>query len=309
MQSIDSAPLQQSTQADPIRIIRAQHLGMCFGVRDAITLAQQHASTKPLTILGDLVHNATVSADLQARGIAIAHNLADVTTSTVMVTAHGASARALAETRARGFEVVEATCPLVHVAHKAVRALVRDGYHPVIIGQRGHVEVRGMTEDLEAFDVVLDEADVRALAPRPRFGIAAQTTQPVERVRRLVACIERRFADADVRFIDTVCRPTKQRQTAAVDLARQSDVVIVVGGASSNNTRQLVETCARYCSRVHHVQTEADLSGDWFRGADTVGLTAGTSTPDDVIDRVESRIRTLVVRQDAGIAGAIEASL
>ena len=292
-----------------MRILRAAHLGMCFGVRDAIELAVEQSGTAPLTVLGDLVHNDAVLARLRAKGIASAKDPALATTRTVMVTAHGTSERSLARTRALGLEVVDATCPLVHVAHRAVRALVHDGYHPVIIGQRGHVEVRGMTEDLEAFDVVLDEADVQALAPRPRFGVAAQTTQPIERVRRLVECIERRFADADVRFIDTVCRPTKQRQTAAVDLARQSDIVIVVGGASSNNTRQLVETCARYCSRVHHVQTEADLSRDWFFGAGTVGLTAGTSTPDDVIDRVESRIRTFVVRGDAGIAGAIGASL
>ena len=110
-----------------------------------------------------------------------------------------------------------------------------------------------------------------------------------------MACIEQRFRDADVRFIDTVCRPTKQRQTAAIDLARQSDVVIVVGGTSSNNTRQLVETCSGYCDRVHHVQTEADLRADWFHDAQTVGLTAGTSTPDDVVDRVESRIRTFAL--------------
>jgi len=187
--------------------------------------------------------------------------------------------------------VVEATCPLVHVAHRAVQALVRDGYHPIIIGQRGHVEVRGLTEDLEAFDVVLDESEVEGLTPRPRLGVAAQTTQPIEKVRRLVACIRRRFHDADVRFIDTVCRPTKQRQTAAIDMARAADVVIVVGGASSNNTRQLAETCALYCARVHLVQTDADLCADWFRATDTVGLTAGTSTPDEVVDRVEARIR------------------
>src|SRR6188472_1702824 len=154
----------------PIRFLRAQHLGMCFGVRDAIALAHEHAAERPLTILGDLVHNATVTADLRARGIAIAHEVADVKTTAVMVTAHGTSERALAQTRALGFEVVEATCPLVHVAHKAVRALVRDGYHPVIVGQRGHVEVRGLTGDLDDFDVVLTEEDVRALAPRSRIG-------------------------------------------------------------------------------------------------------------------------------------------
>jgi 4-hydroxy-3-methylbut-2-enyl diphosphate reductase len=265
---------------------------MCFGVRDAIELAVQRAGTAPLTVLGDLVHNDAVLARLRSRGIASAKDPARVTTRTVMVTAHGTSERSLAHTRALGLDIVDATCPLVHVAHRAVQALVRDGYHPVIVGQRDHVEVRGMTEDLEAFDVVLDEADVLALAPRPRLGVAAQTTQPIDKVRRLVACITQRFPEADIRFSDTVCRPTKQRQAAAIDLARRADVVIVVGGASSNNTRQLVETCSQYCARVHQVQTDADLRDEWFRDAGTVGLTAGTSTPDDVVDRVEARIRS-----------------
>lgn len=288
-----------------MRILRAAHLGMCFGVRDAIELAVRRSDTAPLTVLGELVHNDAVLARLRSRGIATARDPASVATRTVMVTAHGTSDRSRARTRALGLEVVDATCPLVNVAHRAVQTLVRDGYHPVIIGQRDHVEVRGLTEDLDAFDVVLEEADVRALAPRPRFGVAAQTTQPIDRVRRLVACLRQHFVDADVHFIDTVCRPTKQRQTAAVDLARQSDVVIVVGGASSNNTRQLVETCARYCDRVHHVQTDADLRADWFGGADTVGLTAGTSTPDDVVDRVESCIRALAANDNAGVTGRI----
>jgi 4-hydroxy-3-methylbut-2-enyl diphosphate reductase len=154
------------------------------------------------------------------------------------------------------------------------------------------VEVRGLTDDLDDFDVVLDEDDVLALEEHPRIGVAAQTTQSIQRVRHLVALIRRRFAESDVRFIDTVCQPTKQRQDAAVALARQSEVVIVVGGASSNNTRELVTTCSRYCSRVHHVQTEDDLDPEWFLAAGTVGITAGTSTPDDVIDRVEARIRS-----------------
>src|SRR5712691_3728165 len=176
-----------------MRIIRAAHLGMCFGVRDAIALALASAEAGPLTILGDLVHNPTVLTTLAARGIAVANDVAQVTTHTLMVTAHGASARALASTRALGLNVVEATCPLVHVAHRAVAALVRDGYHVVIIGQRDHVEVRGLTGDLDDFDVVLDERDIPALAGRARMGIAAQTTQPIDRVRRLVALIRRRF--------------------------------------------------------------------------------------------------------------------
>ena len=276
-----------------MKIIRAGHLGMCFGVRDAIALAIEHAESAPLTILGNLVHNPAVLDDLQARGIAIAHDAAQAKTHTVMVTAHGASEKALANTRALGLDVVEATCPLVHVAHRAVRALLRDGYHPVIIGQRDHVEVRGLTDDLDDFDVVLDEADVLALESHPRIGIAAQTTQPIARVKHLAALIRDRFPESEVRFIDTVCLPTKQRQAAAVELASQSDVVIVIGGANSNNTRELVNTCRGHCERVHHVQNEGDLRGEWFAGAGTVGVTAGTSTPDDAIDRIDRRIRQL----------------
>jgi 4-hydroxy-3-methylbut-2-enyl diphosphate reductase len=274
-----------------MRIIRAAHLGMCFGVRDAITLALEHADAGPITILGDLVHNPTVLAALEAKGIAVAQDAAHVKTSTVMVTAHGASGRALARTRSLGLTVVEATCPLVQVAHRAVAALARDGYHVVIVGQRDHVEVRGLTGDLDRFDVVLHDEDVLALGEHARIGVAAQTTQPEEKVRRLVGLIRRRFPQSDVRFLDTVCKPTKERQTAAIGVARRSDVVIVVGGRSSNNTRELVNTCARHCGRVHHVEGDQDVRREWFDETDVVGLTAGTSTPDAVIDAVEARIR------------------
>ena len=276
-----------------MEILRASHLGMCFGVRDAIELAHTHADAGPLTILGDLVHNPTVLNALTAKGVAIAKDITHVATATVMVTAHGTSERTLARTRALGLKVVEATCPLVSVAHRAVLALAREGYHVVIVGQRDHVEVRGLTGDLDCFDVVLDEADVAALQGHPRIGVAAQTTQSVEKVRALVEAIRARFPESEVRFVDTVCKPTKQRQSAAVEIARQADVVIVVGGSASNNTRELVKTCGRYCARVHHVQTDADLQQQWFDDAKVVGLTAGTSTPDEVIDRVEARLRAI----------------
>ena len=242
-----------------MKIIRAEHLGMCFGVRDAIALARQAGAAAPLTILGDLVHNETVLAGLRARGIRLKKSVAEVATQTVMITAHGASQRVLDQARRRGLNVLEATCPLVRVAHDAVAGLVRGGFHPVIIGKRDHVEVRGLTGDLTTFDVVLSEADVVALAERARFGVAAQTTQPIDKVARLVDLLRQRFPQSEVRFVDTVCRPTKQNQAAAAELARQCDVVVVIGGAHSNNTRELVETCARHCDRVHHVQSAGDL--------------------------------------------------
>ena len=263
---------------------------MCFGVKDAVTLALETARREPLTILGDLVHNETVVAELRAKGIRVAQQPADVSTQTVMVTAHGASERAMNETRGRGLSVVEATCPLVHVAHRAVARLVREGFHPVIIGRRDHVEVRGMTGDLDEFDVVLGDEDVAKLGERPRFGVVAQTTQPIDKVRRLVGLIRERFSKSEVRFVDTVCQPTKQRQNAAIELAQKCDVVVVIGGAHSNNTRELVKTCSRFCARVHHVQAATDLRDEWFRVEDVVGITAGTSTPDVVINAIEKRV-------------------
>jgi len=215
----------------------------------------------------------------------------------VMITAHGTSWKTMRSVRDSGFKVFEATCPLVHVAHRAVAKLVAEGYHPVIIGKRDHVEVRGLTEDLAAFDVVLSEEDVLGLKERARFGVAAQTTQPIEKVRGLVDFLRRRFPNSEVRFVDTVCQPTKQRQNAAIELAQQSDVVVVIGGAHSNNTHELVKTCGLYCRRVHHVQTVGDLRVEWFEDAEIVGVTAGTSTPDSSIREVENWLEEVAGRK------------
>lgn len=271
-----------------MKILRATHLGMCFGVRDAVALALSRSKQQPVTVLGDLVHNETVLKTLREQGVKIEHQVARVATPDVMITAHGASDTAINALRERGLNVIEATCPLVHAAHRALSQLVAEGFHPVIIGKRDHVEVRGMTEDLAEFDVVLDEADVVKLAGHSRLGVVAQTTQPIDKVQHLVALIRDRFLSSEVRFADTVCQPTKQRQTAAIELARQCDVVIVIGGAHSNNTRELVATCSRHCERVHHVQSAAELHSIWFNPDDVVGVTAGTSTPDQIITGVEN---------------------
>jgi 4-hydroxy-3-methylbut-2-enyl diphosphate reductase len=282
-----------------MKIIQAEHLGMCFGVRDAIALALETANHEPLTILGDLVHNETVLAELRARNIKITQQPTDVTTRTVMVTAHGTSQRTLDQTREHGFNVLEATCPLVHVAHRALAKLVAAGAHPIIIGKRDHVEVRGMTGDLTEFAVVLLPEDVMKLRAHSCFGVIAQTTQPIERVRELVQLIRQRFPQSEVRFVDTVCQPTKQRQHAAVELAQQCNVVIVIGGAHSNNTRELVATCVRHCARVHHVQIASELRPEWFRENDVIGITAGTSTPDSLIQAVESQLKAYALQASA----------
>lgn len=282
-----------------MKILRATHLGMCFGVRDAIALAKQAAAQQPVTVLGQLVHNRDVVRDLHEHGIRFTEDPGKVSHGTILITAHGASDKRIAAARATGRTVTEATCPLVHHAHRELRMLLAAGYHPVVIGKRGHVEVKGLTEDLTEFDVILTETDLDNLTSRARFGVIAQTTQPIERVQHLVQLLRERFPESEVLFRDTVCRPTKERQSAAVALARQSDIVIVIGGANSNNTGELVATCLRHCARVKHVQNAADLRPEWFQPDDLVGITAGTSTPDWVIDGVESSLCSLTLDSPA----------
>jgi len=286
-----------------MKILRAEHLGMCFGVRDAIEMALEESRSQPLTVLGDLVHNESVLANLSARGIHIAQRAERLETQAVMITAHGASDKAIRQAESRGHQVKEATCPLVRLAHQAVTKLVHEGFHPVIIGKRDHVEVRGMTEDLENFDVVLTEADVFELREQERLGVIAQTTQPIDRVRHLVGLLRWRFPAANVRFIDTVCQPTKQRQNSAIELAQQCDVVVVIGGAHSNNTHELVKTCSQHCSWVYHIQTADDLRPSWFAGASRVGITAGTSTPDAIIEGVETWLQHYAVEMETAATG------
>lgn len=287
-----------------MRIIRAQHRGMCFGVRDAIALATERSAARNLTVLGDLVHNEQVLGDLRRRGVQFQRDPRSVATRDVMITAHGASEHAIDDIRKLGLNVIEATCPLVRFAHNSVRRLASDGFHPVIIGQREHVEVRGLTGDLDAFDVILQESDIASLQERPRFGVASQTTQPLARVQSLYQALKDRFPKSEFRFVDTVCGPTKQRQAAADEIAREADVVIVIGGANSNNTRELVAACQRHCDRVHHVQQPDHLKREWFAGAETVGVTAGTSTPDSVIAQVEEALAAINQGDDPRARGA-----
>lgn len=282
-----------------MNILRASHLGWCFGVRDAVRDAKAAATTGPVTILGELVHNPAVIEDLRQHGILTRHDPSDVPTQRVLITAHGASRQRIQSLQRLGLQVSETTCPLVHRAHAALDSLVAKGCHPVIIGQRNHVEVRGLAEDHPGCDIVLSEAEIDALPHRPSFGVVSQTTQPIAFVRQLVEHLRRRFPQSEVHFRDTVCQPTKDRQNAAEDLARQASVVVVVGGRHSNNTRQLVATCRQSCPRVHHVENASEIDPAWFAPSDTVGLTAGTSTPDHLIEAVEARLHQLAGAPEA----------
>src|SRR5712692_4037521 len=274
-----------------MKVMRADSLGMCFGVRDAVAMALSSPHRSDLTILGELVHNTEILRRLGEAGVQSVPSVdAPVETSRVMITAHGAATTVIERLRARGLHVEEATCPLVTHAHRRLQRLVAQGYFPVVIGNPQHVEVRGLVGDLDEYAVISSEEELPRLAGRPRLGVVSQTTQPLEFVRQMVDRIRTAFPAAEVRFVDTVCQPTKERQSAARRLASLCPVVIVIGGRNSNNTRQLVRTCAMEGARAYQVESAADLRPEWFIDIDIVGLTAGTSTPDEGIQEVHDAL-------------------
>ncbi len=276
----------------------AEHLGMCFGVRDAIDLALDLTRQGPVTILGELVHNQDVVAQLEGAGARRVRQVEQVQTDRVLVTAHGTSDRVRHQLTQLGLQVHDATCPLVRRVHLALLRLVDEGRHPVVIGQPGHVEVLGLVGDLDDCTVIEKEADLEKLDsrlqanPRARLGIVSQTTQPLEYVEHLVAILHRRYPQADVRFIDTVCQPTKDRQEALRRLASESDVVVVVGGPDSNNSRKLTELARQLGRPAYQVASADQLQSQWFAGCRVVGLTAGTSTPEPIIADVRAWLET-----------------
>ncbi len=264
---------------------------MCFGVRDAIAKAERLASERPLTILGELVHNPVVRERLRAAGVEEDRTGSSVAAGArAMITAHGASDRRHAALQASGVIASDATCPLVRRAHQQLKALVAAGYFPVVIGKRGHVEVIGLTEDFPVAAVVESLADIGSLPPQSKYGVISQTTQPLDRVREIVAAIKQSHADAEVRFVDTVCQPTKDRQRALRSVLAVADTVVVVGGRNSNNTLQLVAACHAAGRRAVHVERAEELSAASFADAQIVGVTAGTSTLPDTVASVVARL-------------------
>jgi 4-hydroxy-3-methylbut-2-enyl diphosphate reductase len=283
-----------------MKVIFAEVLGMCFGVRDALKSVGKIDQPATVTIHGELVHNEVVLDRLRSRGFAMAeerrrHELP--TTDAVLVTAHGISNRERKRLEQAGKRLLDTTCPLVTRAHDAAQQLQAASYYVLLIGQPQHVEVRGIVEDLIHFEVVQKPEQVRNYH-RPRLGICCQTTTPIQMVQEIRDAVARKNPDAEIHFIDTVCQPTKEHQNALERLLRQVEAVVVVGGRHSNNTRELVARCRNRGLEAFHVQGASDLRADWFVGVQTVGLTAGTSTLDETIHEVHRALMTIDAESD-----------
>ncbi len=289
-----------------MRIVRAAEMGMCFGVRDALSVLDDIASPDSVTIHGELVHNADVLATLDRRGFrrSLEQARSVPTTPAVLITAHGISDRERHRLRAADKQLIDTTCPLVRRAHEAAQALQAEGRRVIVIGRRGHVEVQGLVEDLHDPIVVGDEDEVTSW-PEPRLGVISQTTTQVERAAAIVAAVRAANPRADVRVVDTICSPTKARVAAVDALLARVDALVVVGGRDSNNTRQLVARGEAAGVATVHVGTAAELDAGWFAGRRVVGLTAGTSTPDGTIDAVHARLLAIAAIADAVCPAAV----
>jgi 4-hydroxy-3-methylbut-2-enyl diphosphate reductase len=249
-----------------MRVIRATAMGMCFGVRDALAAMEQIADPADVTVHGELVHNEEVLRRLRGRGFAMNPEVGRRSlpvTERVVITAHGVSERERQELIDAGKDLIDTTCPLVRRVHDAAQQLQRDGFFVLVIGRPDHVEVRGIVGDLDRYVVVPDAGAVRRY-DEGRLGVVCQSTTPPDEANRVLAVIRAANPGATVRDIDTICRPTRERQDAARELIDQVDAVVVVGGRHSNNTRQLARLAESRSVPVAHVQTAADVDPDWL---------------------------------------------
>lgn len=284
----------------------ARELGFCFGVKRTLKLFDDMGEdSRGVNTLGTLVHNPQVVDNLKARGVGVVRNVGDVSSGTLTVTAHGASPHEMAEAGRKGLRLIDTTCPLVTKVQKIAMDLHKAGHQVVVFGDENHQEVRGIVGWTDGAALV--SLDAEELLPRliartrsgkrvpKKLGIVSQTTQPAERLKRFLADLMLRLPDdfRELQVHNTICEPTLDRQSAVIDLAEEVDIMIVVGGHESANTRHLAELCVEEGVETYHVEWPEEIKPEWFDGHKVAGVTAGASTPDDVIQQVVERIEAL----------------
>lgn len=279
-----------------VEIVVAPYAGYCYGVERALRLVQEASGDVPAPIhtLGPIIHNPSVVERLAQRGIEAVDDLDAITEGSVIIRTHGVPPGVVAEARRRGLEVIDATCPFVTVAQRKASELQEKGYVPVILGERDHPEVVGLTACAGEKAIVVEDAGelaVRAVRGR-RVGVVVQTTQTRENLSRLAAALAPLARELLV--FNTICDATEKRQAAARELAATVDAMVVVGGRNSANTTRLASLCRELQSRTWHIENAAEIESEWLAGLRRIGVAAGASTPEEEIEAAVTRIRELV---------------
>lgn len=284
---------------EPKEILLAEPRGFCAGVDRAIEIVER-ALLKfgaPIYVRHEIVHNTYVVNDLKARGAIFIEDLAEVPAgATLVFSAHGVSQAVQEEAKRRGFSIFDATCPLVTKVHVEVAKLAKEGYEFLMIGHKGHPEVEGtMGQLLDGIYLVEDEADVHTVQPRQseKLAVVTQTTLSVDDAASILAAIRQRFPQIREPKQQDICYATQNRQDAVKQLAGQVDVVIVVGSPTSSNSNRLRELAERLGTPAFMVDSPEELQPQWFAQAARVGLTAGASAPEVLVQGVIARIQAL----------------
>jgi len=276
-----------------MNVVVAEHAGVCYGVERALRLASAAASSgNVVRTLGPLIHNPQAVEKLREQGVEVARSLDEATDGTLVIRSHGVDPSVIAAAYERGLDVVDATCPFVSTAQRHAAELKEQGYTVVIVGEADHPEVEGIVAHAGGDAIVVESAaSLPERMPTRRVGVVVQTTQTSERLQEVVAALLPRTNE--LRVFNTICSATAKRQKAARELARAVDVVVVVGGHNSGNTTRLAEICREENPRVYHIETPEEIDPVWFAGVQTVGVTAGASTPSDQIAQVVAAIERM----------------
>jgi 4-hydroxy-3-methylbut-2-enyl diphosphate reductase len=285
--------LQRRSRIMKIEI--AAHAGYCYGVKrafDQIKEVPQDAEGNIYT-LGPIIHNPqAVEALKKEKGVKPVKDLDEIAEGTVVVRTHGLPPQILARARAKGLGIIDATCPHVTAAQQRARELVEDGYSLIILGERNHPEVVGILAHAQGEGVVVEEpGDLESIGRLKKVGLVVQSTQELEKLAEVAGRLSGRCQE--LKIYNTICSATVDRQSAARALARRADVMVVVGGRNSGNTRRLGHVCEKEGKPTYHIESAGDLDPSWFDGAELVGVTAGASTPDFVLREVVGSLEKL----------------
>ena len=273
-----------------MRIIVAKDAGYCFGVRDAVDMAYDISKKEGnVYMLGDIVHNEKVVKDLNDSGAKIVKSLSSVPKgSSVLYRAHGTVNKLWNEAKNKKINVVDATCPLVHEIHKEVKKLSNDGRQIIVIGDHGHDEVVAIADQVKNSLVVSTVKEAKKLKKFKKAGVVSQSTQTIENVQEIINVLMDKVFD--LHFVNTICYPTKRNQEQIKDLAKKAGIMIIIGSFTSANSKRLTMLSKQINPNTFQVTESKDLKKSWFKGHYIVGISAGASTPDYLIEEVKSEI-------------------
>jgi len=275
-----------------MKVLLAKDAGYCFGVRDAVNLAYETAEKEgEVYMLGHIVHNENVVTELEKTGTKVIDDLNEVPNNKpILFRAHGTVPKVWDEAEKKGINIVDATCPLVTEIHEEVRKLAAENRRIIIIGDHGHDEVNGIMEQVQDSIVVANSGEAKRLRKMKKAGVVSQSTQMIENVQDIINILITKVFD--LRFVNTICFPTRRNHDQIKSLAELSDIMIVIGSFTSANSKRLTELAKERNERTYQVTCVNDLDSDWFQQSDTVGVSAGASTPDNIIKNVVTAIKS-----------------